>query len=156
MPSTTRLLEVPRATPTGRPTAAATDAAPLTIVNGSRTDTGTGPAVRATRSVTHPIAAASTKESHVGPSPTHTSRYPSRSASTPTRNGSSTGLSSSRAAATTLMSIYVTVIAVRAGARGPTAGRLGATRVQAINESCDLRASPTDLAAHYWLRGGQT
>src|SRR5215217_5416806 len=142
MPSTTRLLEVPRATPTGRPTAAATDAAPLTIVNGSRTDTGTGPAVRATRTVAHPIAAASTKQSHVGPSPAHTSWYPSRSASTPTRNGSSTGLSSSRAAATTLMSIYVTVVAVRAGPEG--------------RRPCELPASPTNLAAHYWLRVGQT
>jgi hypothetical protein len=55
------------------------------------------------------------------------------------------------------MSMYVTVVAVRAGARAPTAGRLGVRRaLQAINESCDLRASATDLAAHYWLRGGQT
>src|SRR3954447_26966094 len=28
--------------------------------------------------------------------------------------------------------------------------------LRAFNESCDLRASPTDLAAHDWLRGGQT
>lgn len=50
------------------------------------------------------MAAARTKESQVGPSPAHTSRYPSRSAIVATRSGSSTGLSSSRATATTLKS----------------------------------------------------
>ncbi len=73
-PSTTRLLEVPRATPTGRPVTAAVDAAPRTTVSGSRTDTGTGPAVSVACRVAAPIAVARTNESHVGPSPAHTSR----------------------------------------------------------------------------------
>ena len=110
-PSTTRLLDVPSATPTARPITAAADAAPLAIVNGSRTETGTGPTVSVTRSVASPIAAARTNASQAGPSLAHTSRYPSRSASAATRNGSSTGLSSSRAAATTVKSMHFTELA---------------------------------------------
>ncbi|WP_328882587.1 hypothetical protein [Streptomyces sp. NBC_00299] len=63
------MLDVPSATPTGRPVTAATEAAPRAIPNGSRTDTATGPAVSATRSVARPMAVARTKESQVGPSP---------------------------------------------------------------------------------------
>ncbi|CAM5714345.1 hypothetical protein SVIOM74S_10396 [Streptomyces violarus] len=65
---------MPRATPTGRPVTAAVDAAPRTMVSGSRTDTGTGPAVSVACPVAAPIAVARTNESHVGPSPAHTSR----------------------------------------------------------------------------------
>ncbi len=79
------------------------------MVSGSRTFTGTGPAVSTACSVAAPIAAARTNESQVAPSPAHTSRYPSRSARTATRNGSSMGLSSSRPAATTLMSMTAPV-----------------------------------------------
>ncbi len=72
-PSTTRLLDVPSATPTGRPVTAATEAAPRAMPCGSRTETATGPAVSAIRRVSAPTAAASTNASQVGPSPNHTS-----------------------------------------------------------------------------------
>ncbi|MGH3756939.1 hypothetical protein [Actinophytocola sp.] len=74
------MLEVPSATPTGRPIVASTEAAPRTIVSGSRTGTGTDPAVIAIRAVLAPTAAASANASQVGPSPSQTSPYPNRSA----------------------------------------------------------------------------
>lgn len=100
---------------------AAVEAAPWARLYASRTDTDTdtGPAVRATLPVARPTAVADTNASHVGPSPSHTSRYPSRSATAATRNGSSTGLSSSRAAATTLMSMAAPLPGRHRPHRGP-------------------------------------
>jgi hypothetical protein len=84
---------VPSATPTGRRTSAAVVAAARAIVAGSRTCTGTGPAVMGIRSVATPSPVASTNASQAHPSPTRSSAYPSRSASTAIRNSSSAGTS---------------------------------------------------------------
>jgi hypothetical protein len=72
--STTLVLEVPSATPTGRPVSAAVEAAPRAIVAGSRTATGIGPTVIAHRRVASPTAVASANASQTKPSPIHTSR----------------------------------------------------------------------------------
>src|SRR5882757_6896997 len=105
--STTRMLDVPSATPTGRWTRAAVDAAPRAMLAGSRTETGIGPTVIGIRSVARPAAVASANASQTNPSPTHRSGYPNRSASTAVRSSSS-GATFGRDATTTLMSIAKT------------------------------------------------
>jgi hypothetical protein len=111
-PSTTLLLDAPSAMPTRRPVRNSAEAAPLRMLDGSRTETGSGPAVMPIWLVFKPIAVDSAKQSQLGPSPTHISPNPSRSAATAMSWGSEEG-EPSLAAATTLKSIAESTVSAR-------------------------------------------